>query len=177
MKIMEIVTRDDYPCDRCGKVSDVQGELPDGDLLCRECRGIFTCLCCKWGFGVRLDGREDYSGDPEKFVCFRCEDECQYDDEYSVCTHNPQRAGECRCPTRAGPIPKSCPKCGVCNHTNLPPLYQLEEGDIVNCGDCGQQIVVELLAFVSIPGTGLGLQMVEKVSGLREEEGDELGDA
>ena len=157
MEIVEIVIRESYPCDRCGKVADVRGDSPNGDLLCPPCYGIFTCLCCRRPISVCIGRRDEYTGDPEKYVCDRCEDQCQYDDEYSECAHDPLVAGECRCPTLPGPIPRTCPKCGACNHTALPPLYQLKEGDIVTCGDCEQQIVVGILAFVSIPGTGLGL--------------------
>ena len=156
MEKAENVTRDKHPCDRCGKVTDVLDDLPGGALLCLECFGIFTCLCCRRRFSECVGAREEYSGDPEKYVCDRCEVECQYDAEIPECTHHPLVEGECRCWNMPGPVPRACPKCGACNHINLPPLYQLEEGDIVTCGDCEQQIIVGILAFVSISETGLG---------------------
>lgn len=156
MEIVEMVMRDDYPCDRCGKVGDLRGDFPDGPMLCLECYGIFTCRCCGQRYSECIGARDDYEGDPADYVCDWCQDRCHYDDEGADCEVVGAESGECRCPTQAGPIPKSCPTCGACNHTNLPPLHQLEESDIVTCGDCEEEVIVELLGSVSFPGTGLG---------------------
>ena len=153
MTITEVITRDDYPCARCGRIREVTGEFPDGELLCRECRGIFSCRCCRWPWSVCVGRRDEYIGDPADYVCYLCVDQCRPDDAGSDCERTgSQGADECRCPTSPGPIPRSCPQCGACNHINLPPFHELQEGDKLICGDCDREVTVTLSALMFVPG-------------------------
>ena len=145
MAITELIARDSSPCERCGRVEDLIGEYPDGPLLCRQCRGIYTCNCCGWPF---VEGEAN----PETYVCEFCQDRCQYDVEGSECVlPYAKRVGECRCPSRTGPILRFCPNCGACNHTNLGSLDQLEEHSVLRCDDCDQDVEVQTYNVVLPP--------------------------
>lgn len=101
MTIKGLRTRKSQPCDRCGSIEDLTGEIPDGPLLCLECHGFFVCRCCELRYG-EYEGRvEDYEGNPAEYICPLCRDRCQYDAEGSECLWWPRRAAESAAAPRA----------------------------------------------------------------------------
>lgn len=140
MTVTELITRDSSPCEKCGRVRDLTGEHPNGLLLCLECSGFLTCLCCR--LRHFKDGVE-----PETYVCQMCQESCQYDADDTECTwYRPTEPSDCSCPKRPGAIPKNCPQCGACNHVNLSEHAPLADGSVVTCRDCGRHSEVWIAA-------------------------------
>ena len=145
MTIKRLRTMDSYPCERCGRIEDLTGEIPDGPLLCLECHGFFVCRCCELRYG-EYEGRvEEYEGDPADYICPQCRDRCHYDAKGSGCRSPSSSNRECRCPSRPGPIPRRCPRCGACNHIDLDVRDRTADGGVPRCGDCGQGVSIRII--------------------------------
>ena len=143
MTITRIITRESQPCERCGNVRDLTGEYPSGPMICDPCAGYFTCRCCGLSY-TEYEGRpEEYKGEPDEYVCPHCVKLCRFDTQSSRCRLFPKN-GECRCPLPPGPMPRTCPKCGACNHIDVDP--ESADSEIVRCEDCGRDIRVQFVA-------------------------------
>ena len=140
MTVKELITRDEAPCERCGRIEDLTGEYPDGPLLCLECSGFLTCPCC---------GNRYFEGDtePEGYVCQMCQEDCPYDAEGGECSwYRASEPSDCSCPKRPGAIPKNCPDCGACNHIDMEEHAPMADGSVLTCRDCGDRFQVWALA-------------------------------